>query len=83
MADESIFELLNTIGGWDGFEVAEIRRDDTLEPDVLGFPSERLIIELRAKPGAPKRCSRCGSVVTEIHDVSQHPRPGILKPPAG
>lgn len=71
MADESIFELLNTIGGWDGFEVAEIRRDDTLEPDVLGFPSERLIIELRAKPGAPKRCSRCGSVVTEIHDVSQ------------
>lgn len=71
MADESMFELLNTIGGWEGFEVAEIRREDTLEPDVLGLPSERLIIELRAKAGAPKRCSRCGSVVTEIHDVSE------------
>lgn len=71
MADESMFKLLNTIGGWDGFEIAEIRREWALEPDVLGDPSERLIIELRAKPGAPKRCSRCGSIVAEIHDVSE------------
>lgn len=71
MADEPLLELLNSVGGWDGFEVAEIRRDVALEPDVLGLPSERLIIELRPKPGAAKRCSRCGSVVAEIHDVSE------------
>lgn len=71
MADDPKFDLLNSIGGWDGFEVAGVRREDALEPDVLGLPSERLIIELRAKPGAPKRCSRCGSVIAEIHDVSE------------
>lgn len=71
MAGESMFELLNALGGWAGFEVAGVRREEGLEPDVLGLPAERLVIELRAKPGAPKRCSRCGSVVVEIHDVSE------------
>lgn len=71
MDDRSLLELLNTVGGWEGFEVAAIRREHELEPDVLGLPSERLVIELRARPGVPKRCSRCGSVVAEIHDVSE------------
>jgi transposase len=71
MADDSVRELLDALGGWEGFEVTEVRREDELKPDVLGFPSARLVIVLRAKPGAPKRCSRCGSVVAEIHDVSE------------
>jgi hypothetical protein len=51
--------------------VARLRREDDAEPDVLGDPAPRLIIELRAKPDVPKRCSRCGSVVHEIHDVTE------------
>jgi transposase len=71
MAEEDLRALLNDVGGWDGFEVQAIRREDTLEPGVLGDPSARLVIELRPVPGAPKRCSRCGTVVTEIHDVTE------------
>lgn len=71
MADDSTLEFLNIIGGWEGFEVASIRREEGLKPDVLGLPSEQLVIELRARLGVPKRCSRCGSVVTEIHDTSE------------
>src|SRR5829696_6962161 len=71
MADESGWDLLNQIGGWAGFEVAAVQREDVLQPDVFGLPSARLIITLRATPGAEKRCSRCGAVVTEIHDVAE------------
>ncbi len=71
MADDPAHEFLNNIGGWEGFEVDSIRREADLKPDALGLPSERLVIALRAKPGVPKRCSRCGSAVTEIHDISE------------
>lgn len=71
MQDHRLRELLDTIGGWEGFEVASITTEESLEPDVLGEPAPRLIIQLQPKPGAPKRCSRCGEIVVEIHDVSE------------
>lgn len=63
-------ELLEAVGGWEGFEVEAVRREDELQPDVHGLPAPRLIITLRPKAGAPRRCSRCGEVVVEIHDTT-------------
>lgn len=71
MADEDLLALLNEVGGWEGFEVERIRREDTLEPDVLGDPAPRLVIELRPVAGKAKRCSGCGFLVMEIHDVTE------------
>jgi transposase len=59
MADLDVEKLL---GGWAGFEVAGIIR----EPQA-----QRLVIELRPAAGYRKRCSRCGTPVSEIHDVSE------------
>lgn len=64
-------ELLNRLGGWEGFEVANIDEDSTLRPDVLGLPAPRLVITLRPRSDAVKRCSRCGAVVTDIHDITE------------
>lgn len=71
MADEEMSSFLDRLGGWHGFEVVGVTTEDTLEPDALGVPARRLIIELRPKPDAPKRCSRCGAAVVEIHDASE------------
>jgi transposase len=71
MAQDQLAALLNRVGGWDDFEVQAIRQEDTVAPDVLGLPSFRLVIELRALEVAPKRCSGCGEVVQGIHDVSE------------
>lgn len=62
--------FLDSVGGWDGFEVVNVTTEATLEPDALGLPAPRLIIELRAKPDVPRRCSRCGAAVVEVHDVT-------------
>jgi transposase len=78
MADAEWARLLENLGGWDGFEVARVavesgEPEDAVEAgsrDLLGAPSRRLIIELRAKPDVPKRCSRCGEIVVEVHDVT-------------
>ena len=63
--------LLNRLGGWEGFEVAGIDEDPTRRPDVFGEPAPRLVITLRPTANAVKRCSRCGAVVTEIHDTTE------------
>ena len=63
-------DLLERIGGWEGFEVGTITTEDEPGPDVHGLPAPRLVIELRPKPDAEKRCSRCGAVVAEIHDTT-------------
>jgi transposase len=68
---KDLLELLNRIGGWDGFEIAAIEEDPQLQPDALGLPAPRLVITLRPKPDAAKRCSQCGSIVTEIHDTTE------------
>ena len=70
-ADERMRSLLDRIGGWDGFEVVDVTTEDRLEPDVFGLPARRLVIELRPKPGAVKRCSRCGEPVAEVHDTTE------------
>jgi hypothetical protein len=71
MDDARVREFLEQIGGWEGFEVVEITTEDSLAPDALGLPAPRLIIQLQPKADAPKRCSRCGEIVVEIHDVSE------------
>jgi len=66
----ALLRILEQVGGWDGFEIAAMRTEAELEPDVLGLPAPRLVIELRPKADEAKRCSRCGEVVREIHDVT-------------
>lgn len=66
-----LLALLNRLGGWEGFEIADIADDPTLQPDALGLPAPRLVITLRPVPDAEKRCSRCGVVVKEIHDTTE------------
>jgi transposase len=70
MPSPELSGFLDTIGEWDGFEVAHVAMEDAPEPDALGMPARRLVIELRAKPDVPKRCSRCGEIVVEVHDVT-------------
>ena len=70
MADKGMRKLLEQLGGWEGFEVVNVSTEDEPQPDVLGAPAPRLVIELRAKRRAPHRCSRCGEVVVAVHDVT-------------
>lgn len=64
MAYEEITALL---GGWEGFELVGVRR----EPASANQPVPQIVLELRPVPTHPKRCSRCGELVGEIHDVAQ------------
>lgn len=71
MADERVAALAQLLGEWEGFELVGVREEQGPAPDALGDPAPRLILELRAIVGFPKRCSRCGAVVTEVHDVTE------------
>ena len=64
MAYEEITALL---GGWEGFELVRVAREPASESD----PVPAIVLELRPVPNHPKRCSRCGEIVVEIHDVSE------------
>lgn len=70
MASKDLQDLLNAVGGWAGFEVERFTTEEEVAPDPFGLPSPRIIIELRPAPDAIKRCSRCGTPVQEIHDVT-------------
>lgn len=59
-------EITALLGGWEGFELTGVQR----EPPSGNDPP-RIVLELRPVPNYPKRCSRCGAVVVEIHDVSE------------
>lgn len=63
MAYEEITALL---GGWPGFELVGVSRE--VGPAAPLAP--RIVLTLRAVPGAPKTCSRCGVTVPLIHDVT-------------
>jgi transposase len=63
MAYEEITALL---GGWPGFYLVDVSR----EPACASHPVPKIVLKLEATPDHPKRCSRCGSVVNEVHDVS-------------
>jgi len=64
MAYEEITALL---GGWEGFELVRVQR----EPASVHQPVPQIVLELRAVPEHPKRCSRCGEIVVEIHDTTE------------
>lgn len=55
------------LGGWDGFELIEVEE----HPVGPAQPVPELVLRLRAIPGHPKRCSRCGAEVVAIHDVTE------------
>jgi transposase len=63
MAYEEIAALL---GGWPGFRLVEVRRED-VRPER---PVPRIVLTLEAEPGHARRCSRCAEVVDEVHDVT-------------
>jgi len=54
-------EITALLGGWDGFELVGVER----------APGPQIVLHLRPVVGAPKRCSRCGEIVREIHDTSE------------
>lgn len=60
MAHEELAALL----GFEGFEIVRVTRD----PAPARRPP-RIVVELAPRPEYPKRCSRCGAVVREIHEV--------------
>jgi transposase len=64
MTDEMLQALL---GGWEGFEIVEVRR----EPASETRPVPRVIIVLQPTAGRPKRCSRCDGEVVTVHEVTQ------------
>ena len=64
MALEAWSKLL---GGWDGFELVDVEE----RPVGPTQPVAELVLRLRAVPGHPKRCSRCGAEVVAIHDVAE------------
>lgn len=70
MADTGMRKLLEQLGGWEGFEVGDVTVEAAPQPDAVGQPAPRLVIELRPKARAKRRCSRCGALVIAIHDVS-------------
>lgn len=70
MAEPVSDALLQLLGEWDGFEIERVETEAAGE-DVFGAPAPRLVLVLRAKADAPKRCSRCGAVVDQIQDVSE------------
>ena len=60
-------EITALLGGWEGFELTQVRR----EPVGESGQAPRIVLELRPLPNYPKRCSRCGEIVVEIHDITE------------
>jgi hypothetical protein len=42
-----------------------------LAPDVLGLPAPRLVITLRPRPKAARRCSRRCAIVADVRDTTE------------
>jgi transposase len=60
-------EITALLGGWEGFELVGVRR----EPASASQPVAQIVLDLTPVPTYPKRCSRCGEIVVEIHDVTE------------
>ena len=60
-------EITALLGGWEGFELTGCSASRPSE----GEPSRGSCWSCSPVPNYPKRCSRCGEVVAEIHDVSE------------
>jgi transposase len=63
MAYEEITALL---GGWPGFRLVGVRREGV----TAERPVPRVVLTLEGVPGQVRRCSRCGEIVGEVHDVT-------------
>jgi transposase len=63
MAYEEITALL---GGWPGFRLVGVRREG-VTPER---PVPRVVLMLEAVAGQSRRCSRCGGIGAEVHDVT-------------
>lgn len=59
-------DLSGLLGEWEGFKLDKAIR----EPASKAHPVPTLVLELRPVPDYPKRCSRCGEIVVEIHDTT-------------
>src|SRR5712691_7670446 len=59
-------EITALLGGWPGFELIMVAR----EGPTAARPTPRIVLTLQAVPGHPKTCSRCGGLVTAVHDVT-------------
>jgi transposase len=70
MASDDFRALIAWAGGWDGFDIAGWSTEEELAPDAFGLPSKRLIIELKPAADAVRRCPRCKTPVTVVHDVT-------------
>lgn len=60
-------EITALLGGWEGFELVGVCR----EPASPSQPIPQIVLTLRPVSTVPKRCSRCGALVAEIHDMSE------------
>jgi transposase len=69
MTEAELRDVLDKLGGWEGFEIAAIRTEPVGE-DVFGAPAPRLVLVLQPAPGHPRRCSQCGTPVEKLHDVT-------------
>lgn len=63
MAFEEITKLL---GGWPGFQLVDVRREEVTGERAV----PRVVLRLEALPGQARQCSRCGEIVAEVHDVT-------------
>lgn len=70
MASDDFRALIAWAGGWEGFEIAGWSTEEELAPDAFGLPSKRLIIELKPAADTVRRCPRCQTPVTVVHDVT-------------
>ncbi len=59
-------EWIKLFGGWEGFELVDVEEHPVGPAQAV----PEIVLRLRAVPGYPKRCSRCGEPVVEIHDVT-------------
>ena len=64
MAYEEIAALL---GGWEGFELVHVERT----PASTTRSSPQILLTLRPVPSHARRCSGCGEIVAELHDVAE------------
>ena len=57
-------EITALLGGWEGFELVGVRREQ-------GAAGPQILLQLRPVGGHARRCSRCGAVVSEVHETTE------------
>lgn len=56
-------QLMEALGGWEGFEIAGFERREGKPPEIH--------IRLQRKPDAPLRCGECGRETTRVHEQTE------------